>query len=738
MQPRRRLTSDFRLHTVNVPGLVFYGGKGGVGKTTCAAARALVEAVAGRRVLVVSTDPAHSLGDALGVKLGARPRTIQRNLSAAELDAPRAFSRWIDRHRAALGDVLEHGTWLDRADVDALLDLSLPGIDELTGILEIGRFVGHEGQEGREGQEGQDRWEGRDGRGRRERREKRDGRYDLIVVDTAPTGHTLRLLSAPRAVAAVAEVLDALQEEHRIIREQLARVRRPEAADRLVTLLAEQARETGAMLRDPRRTAFCWVTLPEALSLAESEDAVAALTKNGMRAAEIVVNRVLPSGGPCPICDRRRADENRVIAQIQKRLGRGRPVRLIPADVNEPRGVRALSRIGDWVMGDRAIDDRAIGDRVMGDRRSPDHPIADHPIADVALSLPEGASTISPESLDAIRGTTLLFVGGKGGAGKTTVSAAVAVHLSRAHSERRVLLLSTDPAHSLADVFAAASGAAESAGRGARTIGDTPSTIRGGPANLFVRELDAAQSLAARRVDLERALDEIAVSFGAGRVGAGSRPAGELMDLAPPGIDELFGILEVFRLLGSGAAAPFDVIVVDTAPTGHALRLLGMPAVARDWVQMLLRTMLKYKSLVRPGQLAAELVELSKSIRELQARIGDSSHTRFLVVTRAAELPWLETERLFDRLRRLKLAAPAVVVNAMTLAPGRCKRCRAIAAAERKSLAAISRRCAARSKRCDIIQTPLSVPPPRGVRALAAWGGAWLFANAEKARKRSS
>jgi arsenite/tail-anchored protein-transporting ATPase len=675
-------------------------------------------------VLVVSTDPAHSLGDALDVKLVARPRTVARNLAAAELDAKHAFARWIDQHRTALGDALEHGTWLDRADVDALLDLSLPGIDELVGVLEIARLAKHQGHQGHKGHK--DR-EGRDGQEGRERRDGQGARsaapYDLIVVDTAPTGHTLRLLVAPATVGAIADLLDALQAEHRAIRERFARAGRPEAADRLIEVLAGQASEIGTMLRDPRQTTFCWVTLPEALSLAESEDGVGALENNGMRAAQIVVNRVLPTGGPCPVCDRRRADESRVIEQIRTRLGRGRMLRTIPADVREPRGVKRLS----------AIADRVIGDVKVVDRRSPDHPIAD-----VALSLPDGAPTVSLETLDAIRGVTLLFVGGKGGVGKTTVSAAIAVRLAQAHPKRRVLLLSTDPAHSLADVFAvtsrspaaprskATSGSRAALGRGPNTIGDTPATLRGGPSNLFVRELDAAQALAARRVDLEKALDEIAESFGAGDVTTTAVHTSELMDLAPPGIDELFGMLEVIRLIGAGAGE-YDVIIVDTAPTGHALRLLEMPAAAREWVQVLLRMLLKYKSLVRPGQVAAELVEVSKSIRALQELMRDATRTRFLVVTRAAAVPRLETERLLDRLRRQKLAAPAVIVNAMTLAPRRCRRCRAVAAAERTSFNALRRRCGTRSRRCAIIQTPLSAPPPRGIRALESWGRSWIL-----------
>jgi arsenite-transporting ATPase len=264
--------------------LLFFAGKGGVGKTTCAAARAVVAAELGgadggapalrdertartaERVLVVSTDPAHSLGDALGVRLTARPRNVWRGgpLQAVELDAPRAFTRWLADHRHALSDILERGTWLDREDVDAVLGLSMPGVDELVGLIEIASLA-------------------------------RSGDYTLIVVDTAPTGHTLRLLAAPRTVATVAAVLDGLQREHRLIRQRFARANTPDAADRLIALLAEQAHEAGAMLRDARRTQLCWVLLPEELSVAESEDGMAAIARAHICVADVIVNRVTPA-----------------------------------------------------------------------------------------------------------------------------------------------------------------------------------------------------------------------------------------------------------------------------------------------------------------------------------------------------------------------------------------------------------------------------------------------------------
>jgi arsenite-transporting ATPase len=670
------------------PRFIFYGGKGGVGKTTCASAFALASAFTppAPRVLLVSTDPAHSLGDVFGVALSSAPKRIRPSLDAVELDASRAFARWLHEHRRPLGEILEHGTWLDRADVDALLDLSIPGVDELAGILEIARLA-------------DDRLKGP------------RASYDLIVVDTAPTGHTLRLLSAPATVAAVAGVLDALQQQHRLIREQLARVGgRPEASDRLIALLAQQARDTAARLQDPAQTAFHWVMLPEELSLAETEDGIGALERGGMSVPEITVNRALADAPPCPVCDRRRADERRVIGAIARRLGRGRLVRVIPDALREPRGVAALKKIAAELTRKGVITKSR--EKTKRTART----------TGVAFSLPStpralrGEGVMTPESLDAFRSASLLFFGGKGGVGKTTVSAATAMRLARADPKRRVLLLSTDPAHSLADVFQT-------------TVDDTPRAIRGAPKNLVVRELDAAKAFAERREQFDAALDEIASALGAATADAASARTGlsiqspataasDLMNLAPPGIDELFGVLSVVD-----ARASYDVIVVDTAPTGHALRLLEMPDTAREWMQVLLRMLLKYKSMVRPGRLAEELVDVSKSVRELQALLRDAAQTRFIVVTRAAEVPRHETGRLLARLRRLHLSSPAVVVNALTLGPRQCAWCRAVAAAERRELAALRRLC---GRRCAIIETPRAAPPPRGTRALEEWARTWI------------
>ena len=605
-------------------------------------------------------------------------------MRAVEIDAPGAFARWLARRREALGEAIEHGTWLDRDDIDALLDLTLPGIDELMALVEIVRLADSQPT-------------------------------DLVVVDTAPTGHALRLIDAPSAVTAVAGVLDALQQHHRAVRAQFGRGSyRDEAADRVIAEIASDARRMAGLVRDPRRTRFEWVLLPEALAVEESRRAILTLRRWRVPMTGVVVNRVLPDGPPCLLCDARRRAERRLLRSIRART-KALPVRTVFDAAEEPRGLRAPGE-------DRTRFESRGKSRGESPVRS-----AARVIAPAAAD--RGARCVAPETVGAFTEARLLLFGGKGGVGKTTVAAAAALRLARADSRRRVLLISTDPAHSLGDVLR-------------HRVGDRASTLPGGPRNLRVRELDAPAALGAARPQLEAAIAEITTAVGAGSPAgsfsatAASLDASELIDLAPPGIDELFGLLTLVDATGGDA----DLVVVDTAPTGHTLRLLAMPEVAAEWVHTLIRVLLKYRAVAKPGLLAATLVDLSRSIRRLSALLHDERATAFVPVTRAAELPRLETIRLLASLRDASIAVRALIVNARTLTPAACPRCRRVASAERPVLASLRttrgperaappRPLHAPQRRltpCAIIQTPLVAPPPRGVRALERWAGRWI------------
>ena len=234
-------------------------------------------------------------------------------------------------------------------------------------------------------------------------------------------------------------------------------------------------------------------------------------------------------------------------------------------------------------------------------------------------------------------GVQLLFFGGKGGVGKTTCSAAVALALAERRPEARVLLLSTDPAHSLADVLEVPLGDDERA---------VPALPRGCAPGSWT---PGAPSRAWRDRAPGRASSEAAAARFDAQDGGGVQ---DLLDLTPPGIDELIAVSSLLdAVFDRGAEPAYDLVVVDTAPTGHALRLLEMPELALSWDHYLLSLLLKYREAVGLGDLAAELVELSRSLKRLEALLRDPARARFVAVTRAAELPRRETVRLLRSLR---------------------------------------------------------------------------------------
>jgi arsenite-transporting ATPase len=644
------------------PRFRFVGGKGGVGKTTCAAAAALTTAETGRRVLLISTDPAHSLGDAVGARLSARPRRLTARtgaLAAVELDADRALGRWLGARRRSLRTIADRGTYLDDDDVDRLLELSLPGVDELIGLVELHRLA----------------------RGRP---------YDDVIVDTAPTGHTLRLLAMPETLGRIAGVLGDMLAKHRFLGESLAGAHRGDAADALVAEI--EARALHELLRDPARAAFTWVLIPEPVALAETLDGVRALDAAGIAIDEIVVNRLTRPSPGCALCTGRASEEAAVVRRLRSDLP-GRRIRLVGAADDEPRGLAALRRLA------------TAPTPALAASRRPARPRRRAGVAEA----PAWLDTLVP------RGTRVLAFAGKGGVGKTSTAAAVALGLSARRCDARLLLLSTDPAHSLADVLGV-------------PLGDDERAVPGAP-GLMARELDAEAAFRVRRERYEKAVDELFDGLLRGSrfdVAYDREVVRELMDLAPPGLDELFGVLTLVESLVGADPAPYDTVIVDTAPTGHALRLLAMPAGALEWVHALLAILLKYRAVIGLGELASDLLEVARDLRELSGLLRDATRTRVMAVARPAALPRLETVRLLRGLRRLGMPVGGVVINAVT--PPGCARCRRAVARERREITALG--AAARSaggKRCAIISTPAESPPPGGVEGLRDWLGRWQW-----------
>ncbi|HJZ85959.1 MAG TPA: ArsA family ATPase [Polyangia bacterium] len=645
----------------------FFGGKGGVGKTTCAAAAAVAAAASGGRVLLVSTDPAHSLGDALSVPLSARPQhlpTRRGALAAVELAADRALARWLRARLPALRTIAARGTYLDQDDIDELMRLALPGVDELMGLVELLRLA-------------------------------RSGPWEEVVVDTAPTGHTLRLLAMPETLRRIAGVLDDMQAKHRFLAHSLSGAYEADAADAVIEDLDAEGQGLAALLSDPNRTGFVWIMLPEPMAIEEARDGVRALGENNLPVAEIVVNRVTPPPRqPCALCAGRVLAERAALAAARAAFP-GFALRLLPAQEREPRGQPALLRLG------RALSGRGPGQELLAGRI---------PKPPVVRARPRAA--VDWPSLLGPPGLRLLAFGGKGGVGKTTCAATTALALAARDPSRRILLLSADPAHSLGDVLGA-------------EVGDAERPVPHAPPRLRARELDADRAFAERRQRYRAAVDELFDGFtGGSRFDAvyDRQVVQDLIDLAPPGLDELFAVLSLTDALLAppGRRPRYQTVVLDTAPTGHAVRLLKLPEAALDWVHALLSILLKYRRVVGLGELAEDLVGLARELRALGQLLRDKRRTRFVVVTRPAELPGAETARLVSALGRLHIPVGAVVYNAVT--PPGCARCLRIRAAEQQKLARLPRR---RGAGWVMLQAPARAPPPRGAAALRRFGGTW-------------
>ena len=254
---------------------------------------------------------------------------------------------------------------------------------------------------------------------------------------------------------------------------------------------------------------------------------------------------------------------------------------------------------------------------------------------------------------------------------------------------------------------------------------------------MVVREIDAVRDWQARRERYRESVRQVfeALSGRSNAVLTVDRAiVEELLELAPPGMDEIVGMLTIVEALlprvdataaadMKHAAGRFDLVIVDSAPTGHTLRLLALPLQAQAWMRQLMAVVLKYKVLTGFDQLATELVSLSRGLRRLQMLLTNPRACGFIVVTRPEELPALETLRLIEWLEQHEISRRALIVNGMT--PPGCARCRRSAARERRQIAAFTNRPAWKRAGGEVILADAIAPPPRGVADLDRWQRTW-------------
>ncbi|MGA8809631.1 MAG: ArsA family ATPase, partial [Thermoanaerobaculia bacterium] len=236
----------------------------------------------------------------------------------------------------------------------------------------------------------------------------------------------------------------------------------------------------------------------------------------------------------------------------------------------------------------------------------------------------------------------LTFLAGKGGVGKTTSAASIALQLAARNPDKNYTVISVDPAHSLRDVFAH----------------ETP------PKNLTVETIDTRAKWRRFRdtlgEEIERAIG--AITPGGMTVAYDADAMKKLVEIAPPGADELFAITRLADLIADDSQS---AIIVDTAPAGHFLRLIDLPATAGEWVREFMRILLRYRELIPAGSLGEELIRASKSLHALETAMR-SDTTRVIVVTRPERIVIAEGKRLIGEVGQRGMRLGGIIANYVT------------------------------------------------------------------------
>jgi arsenite-transporting ATPase len=575
--------------------LTFVVGKGGVGKTTVSCALALTLAARKPResILLMSTDPAHSLADMLQTPLQSAPRRISKakgRLSAWQVDSEKQFRRFLSSNREAILDIVESGTFFSREEIAPLLDTTLPGMAEVAGLLSIQELL-------------------------------EEKKYDHIVVDTAPFGHTLRLFELPAHFQKFLDFLNVASSRDALLAQRFGgRATLPAHPFlRRWELMVKQLKEAFSA----GNAEIMLVTSPETFSLNEAVRSLESLSQSTpeMQVSTIVLNRVVEKAESCPRCHRRLQMKNRALRFLNQHFPR--IPKLVGIDPGNPiLGLTLLGRFGTSIF-DRAkvrLESKPPSTRNLTLKQS------DWPAASTSLS----------------------FTVGKGGVGKTTTTAALAFHTRNADRKMRVIVCSTDPAPSLDDIFQ-------------KPIGNKSVSVLGDH-HFAAVEIDSVSEFRswAARIH-EQFNSELSMETGGLHVDLTFEKEvfSALLEIVPPGVDELFAIFRILDLL----QAKSGKVLIDMAPTGHALELLRMPERILLWSRLLLKSLASHRTLAVAQDVAVELATLGQQVRKLIEIMKDPAQSRVWAVMLPEPVPDRQTRRLLQAVCEIGVEVDALFVN---------------------------------------------------------------------------
>jgi arsenite/tail-anchored protein-transporting ATPase len=470
---------------------LFFSGKGGVGKTSMACTHAVRQAEEGHRTLIVTTDPASNLADVFEQEIGHKVTKIDKlsNLWAMEIDSDQATQEYINRAmdpiRAAfpqkMVEVMEE-------QMSGPCTAEVAAFDRFTDFLDTP--------------------------------EDQSLEFDMIIFDTAPTGHTIRLLELPGEWSQSIDEASAGSGQTCL---------GPAAAIQDSKYKYERAL---AAMRDSAQTTFIFVLHPEQISINETRRAITELRKLNIDNYRLIVNGIIPpEGAKNPLFAARAEMQARYLSQIEAEFSY--PIERMTLLSGEIKGVERLQQVAEIFFDGASA--RTIS----------------RPPSGASINLRE----ITP--LDQIRARVspnghhrTVFFAGKGGVGKTIASCITAVWLAR--QGNKTLLLTTDPAAHIGDVLDS-------------PVSDEISPVKGQP-NLWAVKIDPK---AAAETYKERILDDARQR---GRPEKAIRVMEE--ELNSPCTEEMAAFDKFIEYASEGA---WESVIFDTAPTGHTLRLLELP-----------------------------------------------------------------------------------------------------------------------------------------------------------------
>jgi arsenite/tail-anchored protein-transporting ATPase len=474
---------------------IFFSGKGGVGKTSMACAAAVRHADAGQRTLIITTDPAANLADVFEQPIGHHitPLTGIANLWAMEIDPDTATEEYKERALAPLRDIFPAPmVEVINEQMSGPCTAEVAAFDRFTDFLVL------------------------------DNKADQPVEFDVIVFDTAPTGHTIRLLELPAEWANTINAAEQGSGQTCI---------GPAAAIQSAKFKYERAL---AILRDPAQTRFTFVLHPEAIAIHETRRAIGELGKLDIHTHELIINGIIPPEATANALFAARAEmQAGYLSQIERDL---------------PYATRRMFLMDGEIKGIERL--RTVAALLHGEE-TPPFSSNGHTAVPAAFKLSHPTEFMARITPNGHRRT--IFFAGKGGVGKTVASCATAVWL--ANQGIKTLLLTTDPAAHLGNVLG-------------EPVGDEPAPLIGLP-NLWAVKIDPK---AMGEIYKKRILDDARQR---------GRPEGAIKAMAEeldsPCTEEIAAFDRFIEFASDG---PWQSVVFDTAPTGHTLRMLELPM---DW-----------------------------------------------------------------------------------------------------------------------------------------------------------